>query len=43
MLIVLKIFQIWETERRKAEKEKREKGGRRKKDRKEHKCKKGQH
>lgn len=42
MLIVLKIFQIWETERREGRKREGEKQ-RRKKDRKEHQCEKGEH
>lgn len=42
MLIVLKVFQIWETERREGRKREGEKQ-RRKKDRKEHQCEKGEH
>lgn len=42
MFIVLKIFQIWETERREGRKREGKKQ-RRKKDRKEHQCEKGQH
>ena len=43
MLIVLKIFQIWERERREGRKSRKEGKEQKKKDRKEHQCKKGQH